>query len=229
MARKRASRPTGKQLAFLERLVRFQAREGVPPTVREMQILGDFRSPRSVSQFLEALEEAGYVERTKGARNVRVVRRPRGVSIPDRAETRAVPVIGRVAAGQPVLAAQNVEGYVAVSTGLARGSWSYYLLRVQGDSMDQAGIDDGDLVLVRQQDTGRPGEIVVALIDDEATVKRLRVERDTILLEPVSTNPIHRPIVLHRDFRVQGIVVATVPAAVRSQLRQRPELAQRCK
>lgn len=176
-----------------------------------MQALGGFRSPRSVAQFLDALQQAGYIERAAGARNVRILKRPPGAAPSDRADTVLVPLVGRVAAGQPILAAENVEDYIPVSTSLARGRWNYFILRVQGDSMDRAGIQHGDLVLVRQQDTAEPGDKVVALIDDNATVKRLRIGRDAILLEPLSTNPVHRPIVVGPEFRVQGVVVAAIP------------------
>jgi repressor LexA len=205
----RPGRLTGKQLAFLDRLIRFQATEGVPPSVREMQVLGSFRSPRSVGQYLDALEAAGYVERAKGARNIRVLRRPTSV-LADRADTVLVPIVGHVAAGRPILAAENVEDHLAVSTKLARHGSGHFLLRVHGDSMDRAGIQDGDLVLVRQQDTAQPGQVVVALIDAEATVKRLRLGHDAIVLEPASTNASHKAIVLDREFRIQGVVVATV-------------------
>ncbi len=211
MVRGRPDRLTPKQLLFLERLVDYQAREGVPPSVREMQALGGFRSPRSVAQFLDALQQAGYIERAAGARNVRILKRPPGAAPSDRADTVLVPLVGRVAAGQPILAAENVEDYIPVSTSLARGRWNYFILRVQGDSMDRAGIQHGDLVLVRQQDTAEPGDKVVALIDDNATVKRLRIGRDAVLLEPLSTNPVHRPIVVGPEFRVQGVVIATIP------------------
>jgi repressor LexA len=209
-SRQPAIRLTPKQLHFLEQLIGYQAREGVPPTVREMQDLAGFRSPRSVAQFLEALERAGYVQRSHGARNVRVLKRPPS-TLPDRTDTVAVPLLGHISAGRPILAVENVESHIHVSKKLASGRWNYFLLRVRGDSMNRAGIGDGDLVLVRQQDTARPGEHVVALIDDEATVKRLRFARDAILLEPESTNPAHKPIVVDSDFRIQGVVVATVP------------------
>ena len=212
MARGQDGRLTSKQLAFLGRLIRFQAREGVPPTVREMQTLGGFRSPRSVGQILDALEAAGYIERGGGARNTRVLRRPPNV-LPDHADTILIPIVGRVAAGRPILAAENVEGHLAVSTKLARRASGHFLLRVRGDSMDRAGIQDGDLVLVRQQDSADAGQVVVALIDDDATVKRLRPGRDSIVLEPSSSNKAHRPIVVDREFRIQGIVVATIPGA----------------
>jgi repressor LexA len=211
MKEERTGRLTPQQLLFLERLVQYQAREGVPPSVREMQALGGFRSPRSVAQFLDALQQAGYIDRAVGARNVRVLWRSSSAGLQDRTDTVPVPVIGQVAAGQPILAAENVESYIPVSTGLARGHWNYFFLRVRGDSMNRAGIQDGDLVLVRRQDTAESGEHVVALIDDSATVKRLRVGRDAILLEPLSTNPAHRPIVVGPEFRVQGVVVASIP------------------
>jgi len=178
--------------------------------VREMQTLGGFRSPRSVGQFLDALEAAAYIERGGGARNIRVLRRPPDV-LPDHADTILIPIVGRVAAGRPILATGNVEGHLAVSTKLARRAAGHFLLRVRGDSMDRAGIQDGDLVLVRQQNSADAGQVVVALIDDDATVKRLRLGRDAIVLEPASSNKAHRPIVVDREFRIQGVVVATIP------------------
>jgi len=191
MSRTGPERLTANQRQLLARLVEYQAREGLPPNVRKMQALAGFRSPLGVVQFLEALEKAGYIQRTSGAHNVRILRRPIGVEIPDRAHTVLVPIIGEVAAGRPRLSAENIEGYLPVATSLARGRWNYFLLRVRGDSMDRAGIRDGDLVLVRKQDTADHGDRVVALIDDSATVKRLRAGRDAVLLEPVSTNPAH--------------------------------------
>jgi repressor LexA len=177
-----------------------------------MQAIGGFRSPRSVGQFLDALEAAGYIERGAGARNIRVLRRPPS-ALPDHADTVLIPVVGRVAAGRPILAAENVEGHLAVSTKLAHRAAGHFLLRVRGDSMNRAGIQDGDFVLVRQQDCADSGQVVVALIDDDATIKRLRPGRDAIVLEPASSNKAHRPIVVDREFRIQGVVVATIPGA----------------
>lgn len=202
---------TAKQLRFLERLVAFRHRRGTAPTIREMQEFMGFRSPRSVVQFLDALEAAGYIKRAEGARNIRILKVPTSAAIPDRADTVAVPVIGAVAAGLPILAVENVEHYVAVSTQLARSPHTYFLLHVRGDSMNREGIQDGDLILVRQQPTAEAGQRIVALIDDEATVKTLRLTPDAIVLEPRSTNPSHRPIVLNRDFEIQGVVIATIP------------------
>lgn len=201
---------TKKQAYFFERLLEYRRREGVSPTVRELQELCGFKSPRSVMQFLDSLEAAGCIERREGARNIRVLRAPDHEFGSDRTETVKVPVVGRVAAGLPVLAEQNVEDYVSVSRQIARPPHSYFLLRVVGDSMDRAGISSGDLVLVRQQSTANPGEHVVALIDEEATVKRFHPTPTAVILEPVSSNPANKPIVLDRDFQVQGVVVRSI-------------------
>lgn len=200
-----------KQLRFLEHLVAYRRQEGVTPTVREMQAFMGFRSPRSVGQFLDALERAGLIERGAGARNIRILRVQPDAAVPDRVGTVQVPVVGSIAAGLPILAEENVEEYIAVSARLARAPHTYFLLRVRGDSMNLANIQDGDLVLVRHQPTAEAGDRVVALINDSATVKVLRVGPDAIVLEPQSTNPQNKPIVLDHDFEVQGVVVATIP------------------
>lgn len=174
-----------------------------------MQLAG-FKSPRSISQFFDALEDAGYIQRLPGARNIRILRDPRFESGAERTETVRVPVVGNVAAGTPILAQENIEDFIDVSRMLAKGSTPHFALRVCGDSMDRAGINDGDLVLVRQQPVADSGEKVVALIDDEATVKVFRPGPESIVLEPRSSNPRHRPIVVERDFRIQGVVVATI-------------------
>lgn len=184
--------------------------QGIPPSVREMQLAGGFASTRSVVQFLDALEAAGFIVRGPGARNLRIVRRAED-ELDDSAETVAVPVIGTVAAGIPLLAEQNIIDHRPVAKNLLRRGAQHFLLKVHGDSMDQAGIADGDLVLVRQQQAASNGERVVALIDDDATVKRLRIGAESVLLEPISSNPIHKPIVLRRDFKIQGVVIATIP------------------
>lgn len=204
---------TSKQLDFFSKLLAYRGKHGVLPTVREMQEFADFRSPRSVTQFLDALEDAGFIKRGEGARNIRITKIPAGPVTRGRARTVPVPLVGTVAAGLPILATENIESTILVSDQLARGHHRYFLLRVSGDSMNRAGIQNGDLVLVRQQSTADPGQNVVALIDDEATVKRLRVAPQAIVLEPVSSNPKHKPIILDRDFAVQGVVVGTIPAA----------------
>jgi repressor LexA len=202
---------TRKQQEFYLRLFDFKRIHGLPPTIREMQELGHFRSPRTVVQYLEALGAAGYIKRLPGARNIRFLRQPPTGRDSEHAETVEVPVVGRVAAGLPILAEENLVGAMRVSRQLARGASLYFILEVHGDSMDRAGIHDGDHVLVRQQQTAEPGEHVVALIDESATIKRLRITPEAIVLESVSSNPANLPIVLQRDFRIQGVVVTALP------------------
>jgi repressor LexA len=163
-----------------------------------------------VLQFLESLEATGYIERTTGARNIRVLHLPGSHDSVDRARTVSVPVVGVVAAGLPILATQNIDRMVQVEERLARPPHKYFLLRIQGTSMNRAGMENGDLVLVRQQPTANNGDRVVALIDDKATVKVLRVGDGIVALEPRSTNPRHQPIYLTTDFQVQGVVIATI-------------------
>jgi len=204
---------TSSQLDFFQKLLAFRTKHGVLPTVREMQEFAGFRSPRSVTQFLDALEAAGYVKRGFGARNIRILKVHASSAHRGHARTLLVPLVGTVAAGLPILATENIEAMIPVSDQLAKGHHRYFLLRVSGDSMNRAGIQNGDLVLVRQQPTAQPGQNVVALIDDEATVKRLRVTPQAIVLEPASSNPIHKPIILDHECAIQGVVVGTIPAA----------------
>jgi|DewCreStandDraft_4_1066084.scaffolds.fasta_scaffold01070_46 repressor LexA len=126
-------------------------------------------------------------------------------------QTINVPVVGKVSCGNPILANENIETTIPVSTKLARPPYNYFLLKAKGDSMNLAGINDGDLVLIRQQKTAQNKDIVVALIDDEATIKEYNIVDDKVILKPLSTNPIHKPIILTRDFIIQGIVVSTIP------------------
>lgn len=204
---------TSGQLEFFQKLLAFRTKHGVLPTVREMQEFAGFRSPRSVTQFIDTLEAAGYVKRGSGARNIRILKVHASSAHRGHARTLLVPLVGTVAAGLPILATENIEAMIPVSDQLAKGHHRYFLLRVSGDSMNRAGIQNGDLVLVRQQPTAQPGQNVVALIDDEATVKRLRVTPHAIVLEPMSTNERHKPIILDREFTIQGVVVGTIPAA----------------
>jgi repressor LexA len=196
---------TPKQRQFYRLLVAFIRENGHSPTVRELCGLAGFRSTRTVTQYLDSLQAAGVITREEGgSRNIRLNFSAMGVSN----GILMVPVIGRVAAGQPILAEENVVDEIAVSRSIARGPHHYFFLEVHGDSMDLAGIDDGGFVLVRQQESGADGEIVVALIDDSATVKRLCMADTAAILQPHSSNPRNKPIVVGHDFRIQGVVVA---------------------
>ena len=202
------SRPrlTARQRQVLEWIQAFQRREGIAPTVREIGEGLGMRSTGSVRDHLRALRGKGYV--APGGK----ARRHRGLSVsrsivpesipfqPRRVEpsTREIPVVGRVAAGPMLLAEENLEGALVLGTDLLPGSGDVFALRIQGESMIGAGIMDHDLVLVRRQGRAEPGEIVVAMVDGEATVKYFRPERGPegprIRLEPA--NPAMKPILL---------------------------------
>lgn len=203
---------TSRQRDFFHQLLAHRGKHGVIPTIKDMQESAGFSSPRSVTQFLEALEDAGYIKRGTGARNIRIMKIPVGSEPRDHARTVSVPLVGTVAAGHPILATENIETVIPVSDKLASGHHRYFLLRVSGNSMNRAGIKNGNLVLVRQQSTAQSGQNVVALIDDEATVKRFRVTPQAIVLEPVSSHAEYKPIILDRDFTIQGVVVDVLPA-----------------
>ena len=126
------------------------------------------------------------------------------------AKTVNVPLVGSVPCGTPVFAEENIEGVFPVSTKLARKPHRYFLLRAIGDSMNQKGIQDGNLVLVRQQQSAENGDRVVALIDEEATIKEFHRTSNAIILRPRSTNKRHHPIILTDDFQVLGVVQTVI-------------------
>ncbi|MDP8909119.1 MAG: transcriptional repressor LexA [Chloroflexota bacterium] len=179
------------------------ATHGYPPTVRDIGKAVGLASSSTVHAHLANLEKAGLLRRDPS--------KPRAIELFDRAvdavrsavRSPGLPLIGHVAAGQPILAEENVEEYVQVPQ-LAGGEDGEYVLRVRGESMKNAGILDGDFVVVRPQQTGRDGEIVVAMVEEEATVKRFFREADHIRLEP--ENEAMEPI-RSRDVQVIGRVV----------------------
>lgn len=181
---------------------------GVAPSVRRLAAQLGFSSARSSADVIDRLIELGFLRR-KADRTLQLLRMPDDAR--DRESTVDVPLVGSAACGSPLLAIENVEAMISVSTTLARPREKYFLLRAAGDSMDDAGIEDGALVLVRQQSTAENGDIVVALVDDEATVKELRRSSGAVVLMPRSKNKKHQPIVLRQDFQVQGVVVTALP------------------
>jgi repressor LexA len=174
----------GKPLEIL-RFIEFAVqRQGYPPTVREIGAAVGLSSPASVQGHLTALETMGYIRRGSSKRRaLEVVRSGRGVVTRDSAESSRVCLIGRVAAGRPLLAEENVEDYIDVPNFLGGGG-QCFALRVVGTSMVNAGILDGDIVVVRQQVDAEDGDIVVALLEEEATVKRFYRETGQVRLQP---------------------------------------------
>jgi len=182
---------------------------GRSPSVRDVQDALEYGSPRSAALIIESLMKKKILGR-RPDNSLQVIKDTSEAT--DHAKTVSIPLVGSVACGTPIFAQENIEAFYPVSTTLAHTGSKYFLLRAQGDSMNKAGINDGDLVLVRQQNNADSGQKVVALIDDEATVKIIRFTPDAVILEPKSTNKKHKPIILSRDFQIQGIVIAAVPA-----------------
>ena len=183
--------------------------KGVSPSIRDIQAFFGYKSSRSALVLVQTLIEEGYLKRERESGRLKLIGRPESDKL--HAKTVDIPLVGNVACGEPLLAEENIEMMVPVSTTLAKPPHNYFLLRAHGDSMNAKGIGDGDLVLVKQQPDADNGQAVVALINDEATVKELYKTPDAIILKPNSTNPRNKPIILHEDFLVQGVVVATIP------------------
>jgi repressor LexA len=177
------------------------------PSIREIQIELKYRSPRSAAVVVERLINSGWLARRADGK-LRVLREV--LSTRSHAQTILVPLVGTAACGAPLLAEENIEAEIPVTTDLAKPGHRYFLLRAKGNSMDQAAIADGDLVLVRQQNIAENGQIVVALIDDEATIKELHRTQTAVVLKPRSSSSEHQPIILTRDFQIQGIVVTAI-------------------
>jgi repressor LexA len=193
---------TKRQQEIFDFIKRYSARYGYPPTVRDIGKAVGLASSSTVHAHLSNLERIGLLRRDPT--------KPRAIELLDRATTGmrnlvrpGLPLVGQVAAGQPVLAEENIEEYVQTPS-LAGGDQGDYLLRVRGDSMKNIGILDGDLVVVKPQEEADDGEIVVALVGEEATVKRFYREPDHIRLQP--ENEAMEPI-RSRDVRVMGRVV----------------------
>jgi repressor LexA len=194
---------TKRQQEIFDFIKRYSAGHGYPPTVRDIGKAVGLASSSTVHAHLANLEKLGLLRRDPT--------KPRAIELLDRAVEQVksivrpdgLPLIGQVAAGTPVLAEENIEEYVPVP-GLAGGDEGEYVLRVRGESMKDAGILPGDYVVVRPQDTAIDGEIIVALVGEEATVKRFFRESDHIRLQPenASMEPIRS-----RDVKVLGRVV----------------------
>lgn len=172
---------------------------GYPPSVREICAALGFKSTSSAHQYLTRLDEKGYISKD-GLKT-------RAIKIVGSEATISLPVVGKVAAGEPILAQENIDDYFSIGESFFNKSAlrnDNFILKVQGQSMINAGINDGDYIIVSKQDTARNGQIVVALIEDEATVKTFYKEKDHIRLQP--ENDTMDPIIV-RDVQIIGKVV----------------------
>ena len=194
---------TPRQREILDFIRRHLEIRGAPPTRAEISEAFGFRSPNAAESHLRTLARKGYIEILPGA--------SRGIRLMDEA---GLPLVGRVAAGEPILAEENIEDHVQVDPGLFRPR-ADYLLRVRGDSMIGAGILDGDLLAVHRTPEARNGQIVVARLEEEVTVKRLRRRGARLLLE--AENPDYDPIEV--DLRTTPVTIEGLAVGV---IRTRP-------
>ncbi len=185
-----------RQKSLLTYIETFLAERGYIPTLAEMAKALGVSSLQAVKDHLTALERKGYLRRSPG--------RPRAIELlSDRSKNKGIPILGQARAGLPMLAAENWEGTLPFNPPKHDGQ-AHFSLRITGDSMIGAGIFPGDYVIVRQQDTAAPGNIVVALLGDEATVKFLRQHGHEFVLE--AANPAYAPIALTSQILPQRIL-----------------------
>ena len=195
------SKLSPKQQQIYDFILAFSEEHGYPPSVREIAQAVDLRSPSTVHFHLKGLREAGLISQAEG--------KTRAITVNDGAHNRRnqVPLLGSVAAGTPILAEECIEEYLAFDTQGHVGE--HFALRVRGESMLEAGILPGDIVVVHQQHEVHNGDIVVALFEDEATVKTFRREKGHIWLYPENSSPEYQPID-GEGCRILGRVVAVL-------------------
>ncbi len=204
MPRKKSKEISKRQEQILDYIRKETESQGYPPSVREIGRAVGLKSTSTVHGHLSQLEKKGYIRRDPSKPRAIEVLPAAGV-LP-RSASVAVPLVGRVTAGLPVLAVENIEDYFPLPKGFGEPG-TLFMLKVTGNSMIEAGILDGDYVIVRQQENAENGEIVVALIDNEATVKRFFKENDRIRLQP--ENSFMDPIIVD-DVSILGKVTGLV-------------------
>lgn len=195
---------TSKQKNVLSTIKDLTHKKGTNPTLEDLRVSLGLSQLSSVQRHTDALKDKGYLINT------------RKIAFPTVNSKIQIPLVGNVACGVPLLASENIEAYISFDkTTLRSAPEDYFFLRAVGDSMNKAKIsgktiDDGDFVLIKKQSTANPGDRIVALIDDEATIKRMVPADGGIRLEPESTNPSNKPIYLFEDFIIQGVVTDVI-------------------
>lgn len=190
---------TSKQKQVLATIIDLTQKIGHEPTLEQVRSALDYNSTSSVQRHTDSLKELGYLTKS------------RGLSLPDNDQTVQIPLVGNVACGVPLLAIENIDAYISYDSSKLRGkSDDYFFLKAVGDSMDATSvngktIDDGDYVLVKKQDYPDFGKRIVALIGENATIKKLKQGDGHIILEPESNNPANKPIYVFEEISVQGV------------------------
>ena len=182
---------TARQREVLEVIGEYIAEKGYPPSIRDLMPRLGISSLRGVTIHLQALEKKGWIERERTSRSIRLN------SPAEKPSALSIPLLGTIAAGTPLLAVENVESYIPLPAELSGHSGEMFALKVKGDSMTGDHILDGDIIVVRSQNSAEQGEIVAALIEDEATVKRLDIQARPARLLP--SNPNYSPVELSSE------------------------------
>ncbi|MEK7554950.1 MAG: transcriptional repressor LexA [Patescibacteria group bacterium] len=200
-------RLTAKQRSFYEELRSFIERNGEAPTIAEFMKIRKLASPRAVTQYLDILERKGLIVRERyGTRGIKL----RNSHIEQEFKTVLVPVIASAGCDNvSVLAEQNFNDYICVSSELLKGRPKERVVSIRaiGASMDEAGVNDGDYVLVEHTEAVESDDLVVAVIDGFAVIKKISFANNAVILSPVSSDPKYKPIILRRDFRIFGKVI----------------------
>lgn len=202
---------TTKEQLVLQKVKEYFA-SGEKITIRALQTSLGYASPRSISVLLDQIMEKWWLYRDS---RDELQLSPNFTT--DSYEVRGIPLIGTVACGMPIFAEENIETEIPVSTKIVNRTDKYFFLRAQWDSMNQKEIDDGDLVLIRQTNIARNGDIIVALINDEATLKEFRQEKWSTYLIPHSDNPRHKPIILDEsdgNIMIQWVFIRAFPGSL---------------
>lgn len=194
-----------KEVEAVKLIRNFLLHQGRTPSVRELMKGLNYKSPRSASVLFNLLEEKDILKK-KSDGSFQMVDFEILEEFGARAQTVKIPLLGNVACGIPIFADENIEAEISISIEMVKKGYKYFLLRAKGDSMDKAGINNGDLLLIRQQQDAENGDRILALIDDEATVKEYNKSNGMVILKPKSNNQIHQPIILTDNFRIQGVI-----------------------
>jgi repressor LexA len=207
-------RLTEKQKKFYDSLKRMIEKSGESPTVAELVRLMKFSSPRAVTQYLESLERKGLIERRRyERRGIRLVGSEDGDSMSGSVATIDIPVIASAGCDHMAIFAQrNFGDYICVATSLLQGvkKDNVVCVKAVGDSMVDAGIKTGDYVLVEVTEGVNEGDLVVAIIDGFAVIKKIEFATNAVVLRPVSSDPQYKPIILRRDFQIFGKVIDVI-------------------
>ena len=193
---------TSKQQRILNAIQEFQRVHNKMPSYAYLATTLKYASINSIQQFIKVLVKKKYLSAERGEGiNALEDEGPSDIDLVN------IPLIGRVSCGSPILAQENIEGYIPIDKSLVKGRPDqFFFLRATGDSMNDAGIDDQDLLLIEKKSVANPGEKVLALIEDEATVKIFKPQKDFVALVPKSKNPKHKPIIVSKDLKLQGVV-----------------------